>query len=86
MRVIKHQEKYRPGQHKVRDDITGLTTMSGRTRVQWNGLLVDDSSFEEKHPQLIIYPRNDKIAVEEARPTPEDDNDLPFGEGNASEL
>ena len=86
MRRIKHKMKYRPGQHKVRDDISGLTTMSGRTMEQWNDLIVDKSSFEEKHPQLIIYPRRDKIAVDEARPTPEDDNDLPFGEGDASEL
>lgn len=60
--------------------------MHSDTRLTWDNKRVATDEWEEKHPQLIIYPRQDKIAVDDARPTPEDDNDLPFGEGNRNDL
>lgn len=85
-KTIKHRMKYRPGDFKVRSDESGLTVMASNTMVQWDNLRVARSEFDPKHPQLIIYPRQDKISVENARPTPEDDADLCFGEGNAADL
>ena len=82
----KHKAKYRAGDFKVRSDESGFTVMNSETRLTWRGYKVTQQEFDEKHPQLIIYPRNDRIAVENARPTPEDDADLNFGEGNADDL
>jgi len=77
---------YQPGQHKVRDDIYGLTEMSGDMMMTWDNKLVVKEFFDEKHPQLIINPRQDKISITNARVTPEDDSELTFGEGNAEDL
>ena len=82
----KHKDKYRPGDFKVRCDNTGLTYMDSECAVQWDGLKVSKENFDIKHPQLIIYPHQDKIAVDNARPTAENDDDLPFGEGNRNDL
>ena len=82
----KHRERYRKGDFKVRSDESGLTVMNSETRLTWEGYKVHKSEWEEKHPQLIINPRNDKISVENPRPTSEDDADLPIGEGNADDL
>lgn len=82
----KHKEVYRPGDYKVRSDESGLTVMNSETRLTWDGHKVAKSEFEEKHPQLIIYPHDDKISVNNPRPTSENDADLPFGEGNADDL
>lgn len=77
---------YKRGEHKVRDDIYGLTEMSGDMQKTWDNKLVNKDFFDEKHPQLIINPRQDKISIVNARPTPEDDESLPFGEGSAEDL
>lgn len=80
------KRSYKKGQHKLRDDIYGLTIMSGDASKTWRNLLVDKAFFDEKHPQLIINPRQDKISIVNGRPTPEDDESLPFGEGNVDDL
>jgi hypothetical protein len=49
-------------------------------------LLSPSDHFDEKHPQLTIKPRHDKIAIKDARPTPEDDSQLVFGVGKAEDL
>lgn len=82
----KHKEKYRAGDFKVRSDESGFTVLNSDTRLDWKGHKVAKSEWEEKHPQLIIYPHEDKISVNNPRPTSEDDADLPFGEGNAEDL
>ncbi len=82
----KHKEKYIAGDYKVRSDESGFTVMNSDTRLDWKGHKVAKSEWEAKHPQLIIYPRDDKISVNNPRPTSENDADLPFGEGNADDL
>lgn len=80
------QRHYQKDDHKVRDDIYGLTEMASEMRMTWDNKLVHKDFFDEKHPQLIINPRQDKISIVNARPTPEDDDCLTFGEGNAEDL
>lgn len=82
----KHKEIYRAGDFKVRSDESGFTVMNSDTRLDWKGYKVAKSEWEKKHPQLIIYPREDKISVNNPRVTPEDDSELVFGEGNAADL
>lgn len=82
----KHLQKYKPGDYKVRSDESGLTVMNSETRLDWKGNKVALSEWEEKHPQLIIYPRNDKISVNNPRVTPEDDAELDFSEVKVSDL
>ena len=76
------------GDYKVRCDVSGLTYLRSECKFTWNGLLENtvDGDWSEKQPQLIIKPRQDKIAVADARPTPENDDALNFGEGNANDL
>jgi len=82
----KHKMKARPGDHKVRDDLTGFTYMRSECQFTWDNKLVPSEYFDEKHPQLIVKPHQDKISVANPRPTPEDDANLPFGEGNRDDL
>lgn len=84
--TVKHKEIYRAGDFKVRSDISGLTVMNSDCSVTWKGYKVPPEDFDPKHPQLIIYPKTDNIAVQNARPTSENDNDLPWGEGNKNDL
>lgn len=77
---------YRKGDHKVRDDIYGLTEMASNMSMTWDNKLVNKDFFDVKHPQLIINPRQEKISVPNARPTPEDDSLLPMGEGSREDL
>lgn len=84
--MIMKKRKYKKGQHKLRDDVYGLTIMSGDARKTWRGFLVDKNHFDVKHPQLIINPRQDRISIDNGRPTPEEDDQLPFGEGNREDL
>lgn len=74
------------GDHKVRDDVYGLTYLRSECELTWDGLLSPSDHFDEKHPQLTIKPRHDKIAIKDARPTPEDDSQLVFGVGKAEDL
>ena len=85
-RYRKHQMRWVPGDFKVRSDESGLTVMNSETRLTWKGYKVAKDEWDEKHPQLIIYPRTDKISVENPRPTPEDDSQLNFGEGDPNDL
>ena len=72
----KHKMIYRPGDFKVRSDESGLTVMNSETKVTWEGYKRHKDEFDEKHPQLIIYPHDDRIDVHNSRPTSEDDADL----------
>jgi len=85
-RMKKHKTMARPGDYKVRDDLTGFTYMSSECSFTWDNKLVPNEFFDEKHPQLIVKPHQDNISVANPRPTPEDDNNLPFDEGNKDDL
>lgn len=85
-RYRKHKEVYRAGDFKVTSDESGLTVMNSETLLTWTGAKVLFSEWEAKHPQLTIRPHQDKISVDNPRPTSELDDGLPFGEGNANDL
>ena len=74
------------GDHKVRCDVSGLTFLRSECRITWDNKLVGKQYYDEKHPQLILKPRQDNISIKDARPTPEDDSLLPSGEGNPNKL
>ena len=82
----KHVQRYVPGDHKVLCDSCGLTYMRSDCRLNWRNLLQCRTCYDPKSPQLIVRGRADKIAVDVARPEPENDADLTFGEGSADEL
>lgn len=82
----KHKMKYRPGDYKIRCDNSGLTYMNSDCVLQWDGLKVARENFEVKHPQLIIYPHEDRVDINNPRPTSENDDDLPWGVGVADDL
>lgn len=85
-RYRKHKEIYRAGDFKLISDESGFTVMASQTRVTWEGYRVLSSEWDPKHPQLIIYPHEDKISVDNPRPESDLDSDLLFGEGNANDL
>jgi len=60
--------------------------MRSDCRLNWRNLLQCHTCYDPKSPQLIVRGRADKIAVDVARPEPENDADLTFGEGSADEL
>lgn len=80
------KRSYIKGDHKVRDDIYGLTEMASDMRLTWDNKLVHKDFFDEKHPQLILNPRQEHISIKNGRPTPEDDESLNFGEGRVEDL
>ena len=85
-RYHRHKNKYVAGDYKVRCDVSGLTVMNSKTMITWDNKKVAVSEWDPKHPQLILHPRQDKISVDNPRPTPELDSELPFGEGKAEDL
>mgnify|MGYP003629691189 CR=1 FL=1 len=78
--------KYVPGDHKIICDSCGLTYMRSETRVSWKNLVQCIECYDPKHPQLLVKGRIDHIAVDIVRAESENDDDLTFGEGSASEL
>lgn len=64
------ENRYKPGQHNVIDDITGFKEKSGRMRKlsgEQKGLLTKDTNWNPAHPQLTIKPRADKQSVKDPR-------------------
>jgi hypothetical protein len=49
------------------DDRTGFPTRAEKTRKEWNGLIVDDRVWEERHPQDLVKGVPDYQAVPDAR-------------------
>ena len=59
---------FKSGQHNVIDDIDGQKYKSSQMTKNWKNQLVNRlRNFEPKHPQLIIRPRKERIAVENTR-------------------
>ncbi len=78
--------KFRAGDFLVISDESGFACWNSDTKVDWKGYKTIASEYDAKHPQLIIYPRQDKISVNNPRPQIAEDDDLTFGVGIASEL
>ncbi len=61
---------YRPGDFWRICDISGRKVRSSQTVKQWDGLIVDRSEYEDRHPQDFVRGRVDRQAVRDARPVP----------------
>jgi hypothetical protein len=65
-------DDFRPGDHWVIDDVTGLKVRASETRKQWDGLRVHRNQYESRHPQDFVRGRRDKMSVTDPRPRPID--------------
>lgn len=86
MTYHKHEQIFRAGDHKVLCDSCGLTYMRSECKLNWRNLLQCEECYDVKHPQLNVRPVKENIAVDIARPEPENDAELRFGEGNKEDL
>lgn len=59
---------YRPGSFYRVDDRTGFAQRAERTAKEWDGSIVDEARFEERHPQDFVRGARDSQGVPDARP------------------
>lgn len=59
---------YVPGSFYRVDDRTGFPVRAGRTRKEWNGLIVSERVWEARQPQDLVRGLPDYQAVPEPRP------------------
>lgn len=60
------------GQYNAICDRCGFKFKSSELRKDWQGLMVCDKDFEQRHPQDLIKIRAEKIIPDWVRPRPED--------------
>ena len=63
---------WREGDHLVVSDVTGFTIYASESRKQWDGAIVGNNEYEDRHPQDLIRARREKPGVPNARPPPPD--------------
>lgn len=64
---------YIPGDHWLICDVCGFKKRSSEMRRRWDGAMVCNEDFEERHPQeLARYRGADRQSVPVARPEPTD--------------
>lgn len=51
-------------------DRSGFKVPASKTRKEWNGLIVDATKFEKRHPQDFVKGRREKLGVPDPRPRP----------------
>jgi Concanavalin A-like lectin/glucanases superfamily len=59
---------YKPGSFYRVDDRTGFPQRAERTRMEWNGLIVDEARWEPRQPQDLVKGVPDLQSVPDARP------------------
>jgi Concanavalin A-like lectin/glucanases superfamily len=59
---------YKPGSFYRTDDRTGFPQRAERTRIEWNGLIVDENVWEPRQPQDLVKGVPDIQSVPDARP------------------
>ena len=59
---------YKPGSFYRTDDRTGFPQRAERTRMEWNGLIVDGKVWEPRQPQDLVKGVPDVQSVPDARP------------------
>lgn len=59
---------YRAGDFWRIDDRSGFKVRASQTALQWDGLMVRRSEFEERHPQDFVRGRKDRQSVPDPRP------------------
>ncbi len=71
------RNRFVKGDHNVISDISGQKFKRSEMRFNWKGELVHAATeFEEKHPQIDIKGRKEKIAVTDGTRTQSDDPNL----------
>lgn len=73
--MVDNKQEYIPGDHWLVCDSCGLTFRRSEMRERWDNLWVCRKDWEPRHPQELVQPRHDRIAVDVARP-PEDETTL----------
>ena len=61
---------YTSGQWNLICDVCGKKIKSGKSRHRWDGFVVCEDDWEERHPQDFVRAKQDKISVRETRPIP----------------
>ncbi len=62
----------RRGQHLIIDDIDGRKISSADAVTDWRGFVMSKENWSEKHPQLTIRGRDERINVTPTRTRPVD--------------
>lgn len=65
-------DKYRPGQNRLKCQRTGFTIYSDDARREWNGTIVRERSYEERHPQDFVKAVKDDQKPSISNPGPAD--------------
>lgn len=78
MRTKANKNIYYPGDHKVRCDKCGLVYLRSECKMTWDNRLSCVECYDEKQPQLNIRGRGGRQSVRDARPMPEDSDNLFF--------
>ena len=60
------------GSHLIIDDIDGRKISSADAVMDWKGLVMSKENWSEKHPQLTIRGRDERINVTPTRTRPVD--------------
>lgn len=63
---------YVSGQFNVICDVCGKKIKAGEVKHRWDGFVVCEDDWEERHPQDFVRARQDKISVPFTRPRPTD--------------
>ena len=63
---------YASGQFNVICDVCGKKIKAGEAKHRWDGFVVCERDFEQRHPQDFVRARQDKISVPFTRPRPLD--------------
>ena len=63
---------YISGEWNLICDVCGKKIKSGKSRHRWDGFVVCEKDWEERHSQDFVRARQDKISVPFTRPRPVD--------------
>lgn len=64
---------YKPGSFYRQSDRTGFAVRAEETRMQWNNLITEDSTWEPRQPQDLVKGVKDIQGVPFPRPLPADE-------------
>lgn len=68
----KGNHRYRPGVHRVIDDINGFDVYRDQVRMRWDNKLVRHKDWNVRHPQDFLRSRVDRQVVDVTRQEQED--------------
>ena len=71
MRIHRRRPKYKEGDYLMECDLTGRIDYRSKMRKLWNGLWAHKDYYEKRNPQDFLKVKQDRQAVQEARPRKE---------------